>query len=289
MAIHWFPGHMATAKRDIRNAMPDVDLLLEVLDARIPFTSQNPMVDALGRDKPRIKVLNKADLADPAITDAWLAHLATVPGVRACAIQANQPGRARALLDAATADVRRSLLPVDRSPSRRVQVMVLGVPNVGKSTLINALAGRTIAKTGDKPAVTKGTQRVDDVGDFVLLDTPGFLWPRLSPAACGYRLAITGAIAETAFDYEDLALFAGRFLLAAYPAGLRSRYGLASLPDDPAALLDAIAARRGCLGRGGVVDRPKVATLLIREFRQGLLGRISLETPADAPAEAPSE
>jgi ribosome biogenesis GTPase A len=276
MAINWFPGHMATAKKEIRRAMPDVELILEILDARIPFSSENPMVAALRGDKPCIKVLNKADLADPQLTAAWLAHLERMPGVKARAIHSAQPGQARSLLE-----LGRTLLRPDRTASRKVLVMVLGVPNVGKSTVINALAGRSIAKTGNKPAVTKEQQRIHNVGDFTLLDTPGFLWPRLSPAACGYRLAVTGAVADTVVDYQDIGVFAAKFLLHAYPDALRARYGLDVLPPDPQALLEAIAARRACVGKGAVVDYQKVSELLIRELRQGLLGRITLESPKD--------
>lgn len=280
MAINWFPGHMATAKKEIRKAMPDVDFILEVLDARIPFSSENPMVVALRGHKPCIKVLNKSDLADPQLTAAWLAHLERTPGVKARAIQSKQPGQARALLD-----LGRSLLPPDRTATRKILVMVLGVPNVGKSTVINALANRSIAKTGNKPAVTKEQQRIHNVGDFILLDTPGFLWPRLSPASCGYRLAILGSIADTVVDYQDIGTFAARFLLQAYPDALRDRYGLDALPGEPEGLLEAIAARRACVARGGVVDFQKVSELLVRELRQGLLGRISLESPPETAIE----
>lgn len=277
MAINWFPGHMATAKKAIRRAMPDVDFLLEILDARIPFSSENPLVAALRGEKPSIKVLNKADLADPRVTAAWVAELERRPGVKARVIQSNHPGQARALLE-----LGRGLLPKDRTAHRKIVVMVLGVPNVGKSTVINALAGRSIAKTGNKPAVTKVEQRIYNVGDFTLLDTPGFLWPRLYPAACGYRLAVTGAIADTAIDYRDIGMFAAEALRRDYPDALLARYNLDVLPDDATSLLEAIAARRGCVGRGGVVDVQKVCELLVREFRQGLLGRISLEDPVTA-------
>ncbi|MDP2304763.1 MAG: ribosome biogenesis GTPase YlqF [Pseudomonadota bacterium] len=276
MAINWFPGHMATAKKEIRRAMPDVDFILEILDARIPFSSENPMVVALRGHKPCIKVLNKCDLADARVTEAWLAHLERIPGVKARAIQSNQPSQARALLE-----LGRSLLPRDRTAHRKILVMVLGVPNVGKSTVINSLARRSIAKTGNKPAVTKAQQRIHNVGDFILLDTPGFLWPRLSPAACGYRLAVTGAVADTVVDYQDIGEFAARFLLQSYPDALRARYNLDTLPDEPKALLEAIAARRACVARGGVVDFQKVSELLVRELRQGLLGRLSMESPPE--------
>ncbi len=276
MAINWFPGHMATAKKEIRRAMPDVDFILEILDARIPFSSENPLVVALRRNKPAIKVLNKSDLADPRVTAAWIAEIERRPGVKARTIQSNHPGQARALLE-----LGRSLLPPDRTATRKILVMVLGVPNVGKSTVINALAGRYIAKTGNKPAVTKMEQRIHNVGDFILLDTPGFLWPRLTPAACGYRLAVTGAVADTAVDYQELGLFAAEALRRDYPEALRARYRLDELPEDAMGILEAIAARRACVRKGGGIDLQKVSELLVRELRQGLLGRISLERPRE--------
>ncbi len=274
MAINWYPGHMKTAKREIRKAMSRVDVVLEVLDARLPDTSENPLVAGLRGERPCIKVLNKQDLADPAVTAAWLERLQQTPGVLALAHDREQTGQARRLLSMA-----RELLPAERDPTRTMVMMIVGVPNVGKSTIINTLANRSIAKTSNKPAVTRRQQEIKLPGRVLLLDTPGFLWPKLSPPACGYRLAISGAIADTAVDYLDMAMFAARWLLTDYPDALRERYNLDDLPDQPHALLDAIAARRGCVRKGGVVDLQKVSELLIREIRQGRLGRLSFERP----------
>lgn len=272
MPIHWFPGHMATARKEIRKAMPDVDLVIEVLDARIPFSSQNPLVEELRGGKPSLRILNKADLADPASTAAWLACAS--PDVRILAHHHGEPNLRRTVMALA----RELVGPVRARP---MLAMIVGVPNVGKSTLINGLAGRTVAKAANKPAVTTMQQRVNVGTELVLLDTPGFLWPRLSPEACGYRLAATGAIADRILDLADVAAFVARFLIARHPAALTATYGLDPLPADAASAIEAIGRRRGFLGKGGVVDLQRAAERLIHDLREGRLGRISLETPAD--------
>lgn len=273
MSIHWFPGHMATARSEMRKAMPAMDLVIEVLDARIPFSSENPLVAELRGERPSIRILNKSDLADPRVTADWLAALSATSDVRALPHHHRQPNLLRAVMTLA-----RTL--VTHTKARPIAAMILGIPNVGKSTLINTLSGRSIAKTGDRPAVTQMQQRVQVGTDLVLLDTPGFLWHKLTPAACGYRLAVTGAVSDRAVEYRDLAAFAAQFLRERYPDAIARFYGLESLPDDDA-LLDAIGRRRGYLGRGGVVDLQRAAEQLIRDLRDGRFGPISLETPAD--------
>ena len=274
LSIHWFPGHMATARREIRKAMPGVDLVIEVLDARIPFSSENPLVAELRGERPCIQILNKSDLADPRVTAEWLACIAAIPGKRAFSHHMHQSN----LLQTVAALARGLVPPVRNRP---MMAMILGIPNVGKSTIINALAGRSIAKTANKPAVTQMQQRVKVGTDLVLLDTPGFLWPRLTPEACGYRLAVTGAISDRVVDYPDLAIFAARFLSKRYPIALATLYGLDALPADETALIEAIGRRRGFLGKGGVVDLQRASERLIRDLRDGSLGPISLETPRD--------
>jgi ribosome biogenesis GTPase A len=270
---------MNKARREIGKAMPKVSLIIEVLDARIPFSSENPLVSGLRGDKPFIKVLNKCDLADPGVTKAWINKLEERPGVRAVALHKHESKKIKALLD-----LGRTLLPKDRSKDKPITAMILGIPNVGKSTLINILAGRTIAKTGNEPAVTKYQQSIRIAPKFFLMDTPGFLWPRLYPEACGYRLAVTGAIKDKVISYEDIAFFAADYLLENYPNAIQSRYKLDELPDEVMPLMEAIAARRGCLAKGGVADLPKVCELFIRELRQGSMGRVSLETPLEIAA-----
>lgn len=274
MSINWFPGHMHKARKEIAEVMPQVDVIIEMIDARIPFSSENPLVPELRGDTPCIKVLNKADLADPAMVAVWQAHFEQEKGVRAIPISQQNPEQIRALLDLCV-----ELLPERNFDVRGPRAMIMGIPNVGKSTLINTLAGKVIAKTGNEAGVTKAQQRIRLENGVILTDTPGFLWPKLTPPSCGYRLAITGAIKESAFDYGDIALYAAEYLLKAYPERLQKRYQFSELPEHDLAVLDAIGERRGCMAKGGIVDVTKAGAILINDLRAGLLGPICLETP----------
>lgn len=274
MSINWFPGHMHKARKEIAQIMPQVDIIIELLDARIPASSENPLVPELRGDTPCIKVLNKADLADPAITALWVAQLEQSQGVKALPLSQQHPDKIRNLLGLCE-----SMLPHRNLEKSGARAMILGVPNVGKSTIINTLAGRVIAKTGNEAGITKAQQRIKLDNNVVLTDTPGFLWPKLSPPHCGYRLAITGAIKDTVFDYIDIAMFAADYLAKAYPGALRERYHLEELPTLDIEILEAIGVQRNCVRKGGSVDLQKVSSLLITELRAGLLGPISLETP----------
>ncbi|MCC5824642.1 ribosome biogenesis GTPase YlqF [Alkalimonas sp.] len=274
MSINWFPGHMHKARKEIAEVMPQVDIIIEMLDARIPYSSENPLVSQLRKDTPCIKVLNKADLADPSRTDLWVKHLEQERGIRALPTNQQEPQAIKRLLDLCE-----QLLPERNLALKGARAMIMGIPNVGKSTFINILAGRTIAKTGNEAGVTKSQQRIKLEQNVVLTDTPGFLWPKLSPASCGYRLAITGAIKDTAFDYADIALFAADFLLEHYPEALQQRYALDELPQQGLELMDCIGAKRGCMRKGGVVDLQKAGTILIGDLRTGQLGPLTLETP----------
>ena len=274
MAINWFPGHMHKARKEIKKVMPQMDLIIEVVDARIPFSSENPLVPSLRGDTPLIKVLNKRDLADPAITDQWLQWLEQERGVRAITLTHNERKEALGILKLAE-----ELTPGHDRQKSALRVMILGIPNVGKSTLINTLAGRPAAKTGNEPAVTRAQQAIKLPDNILLYDTPGFLWPKLSPEQCGYRLAISGAIRSAVLDFEDVAMFEADYLVKAYPELVMTRYGLEQQPADGLALMDAIAAKRKFFRRGGVPDLHKVSEILLNEFRAGTIGRISLETP----------
>lgn len=279
MAINWFPGHMHKARKEIKKFMPEVDLIIEVLDARIPFSSANPLVPALRGTKPVIKILNKSDLADPAVTEAWQLALEREQGIKAISLSQNQRSQALGILKLA-----RKMLAHRNLEHTALRVLILGIPNVGKSTLINTLAGRPIAKTGNEPAVTKSRQQIKLPENVLLFDTPGFLWPKLSPAACGYRLATTGAIKSAVIEFEDVALFAAEYLLEVYPDVLRQRYKLEQLPspgepESGLAVLEAIAKRRALYARKGVPDLHRVSEVLLNELRSGILGQISLETP----------
>lgn len=281
MAINWFPGHMHKARKEIKQVMPQMDLIIEVVDARIPFSSENPLVPALRGNTPLIKVLNKRDLADPEITEQWRTWLEKERGVRAITLTHNQRNEALSILKLAE-----DMTPDHDRQKSALRVMILGIPNVGKSTLINTLAGRPAAKTGNEPAVTRAQQAIKLPNNILLYDTPGFLWPKLSPEACGYRLAVTGAIRSAVLDFEDVAMFEAEYLLEAYPELVRARYGFEELPKDALALMDGIAAKRRFLGRGGIPDLHKVSEVLLNEFRAGTLGRISLETPEMVEREA---
>ena len=273
--INWFPGHMHKARKEIAEVMPHVDVVIEVIDARIPFSSENPLVPSLRGDTPLIKLLNKADLADPAITALWVEKMEQESGVKALPVSQQRPDQIRNLLNVCA-----SLVSERQRDLRPARAMIMGIPNVGKSTIINTLAGRVIAKTGNEAGVTKAQQKIKLEDGILLTDTPGFLWPKLSPPSCGYRLAITGAIKDTVFDYADIALYAAEYLLTAYPDALKKRYGLNELPESDVELLDAIGIKRGCTRKGGGVEIQKVSSILITEIRAGLLGPISWETPA---------
>ncbi|MBE0484985.1 ribosome biogenesis GTPase YlqF [Marinobacter sp.] len=275
MAINWFPGHMHKARKEIKKVMPQMDLIIEVVDARIPFSSENPLVPSLRGDTPLIKVLNKRDLADPAVTEQWLKWIEQERGVRAITLTHNQRQEALGILKLAE-----ELTPNHDRQKSALRVMILGIPNVGKSTLINTLAGRSAAKTGNEPAVTRAQQAIKLPDNVLLYDTPGFLWPKLSPEACGYRLAITGAIRSAVLDFEDVAMFEADFLIKAYPELVMTRYGLDEQPVDGLGLMDAIAGKRKFFRRGGIPDLHKVSEILLNELRAGTIGRVSLETPA---------
>jgi ribosome biogenesis GTPase A len=275
MAINWFPGHMHKARKEISKVIDKMDIVIEVLDARIPFSSANPLVNQFKASKPSIKILNKSDLADPKITQAWQAYFEKDEHIKTLALSANQDSRAKTI-----SSLCRKLVPEKLGSDKDINAMIMGIPNVGKSTLINGIAGRAIAKVGNEPAVTKRQQKIKLDSGISLSDTPGMLWPKLEPASCGYRLAVTGAIKDTAIEYDDVALFAVMALRDLYPASLRARYKLDVLPDEPLTLLEAIGAKRGCLRSGGFVDVHQASTILLQDLRSGKLGQITLETPA---------
>lgn len=258
----------------MRKIMPQIDLMIEVLDGRIPFSSENPMLAQLRGDKPCIKVLSKCDLADPLMTKVWQGYLEQDKGVKTIALTTDAPERMKELLVLC-----KQMVPNKASSVKNIQAMIMGIPNVGKSTLINHLAGRLIAKTGNEPAVTKMQQRIKLDQGIVLLDTPGVLWPKLENQHGGYRLAVTGAIKETAVNNDDIAMYAVAYLREAYPESLRARYQLEALSRDDVTLLEAIGRKRGCLRSGGMVDLDRAAKILLTELRAGTLGQITLETP----------
>jgi ribosome biogenesis GTPase A len=278
MTIQWFPGHMHKARKEISKVMSQVDVVIEVLDARIPFSSSNPMIQTLKGDKPCIKVLNKFDLADPDTIKLWQTHFEQDAHIKTLAISANALSN-----KAAISQLCRKLAPHREGSDKPVSAMIMGIPNVGKSTLINALAGRAIAKVGNEPAVTKRQQKINLDNGIVLSDTPGVLWPKLEPETCGYRLAATGAIKDTAMEYESVAMFTLQFLASHYAQALKTRFKLAEEPFATAYseqnLLALIGSKRGCLRPGGIIDLYQASTIVLNELRSGKLGQICLETP----------
>ncbi len=242
MQIQWYPGHMHKASKEIKYALPDIDLLIEILDARIPYSSQNPMLARLRGGKPCIRVLNKTDLADPELTKQWQEYLEREQAVKTLAVTTQQPDKIKQIIDLCG-----KMLPDRTAAGKVIRTMIMGIPNVGKSTIINVLAGRVIAKTGNEPAVTKQQQRINLGKNIVLSDTPGVLWPNVENRHSGYRLAATGAVKDTAFEHADIALYALDYLRRAYPEPLRQRYRLETLPAEAQALLEVIGAKRGCL------------------------------------------
>lgn len=277
--IQWFPGHMHKASKEFSKILPQVDVVIEVLDARLPGSSANPMLEKLRGDKPCIKILNKADLSDEAGLQLWIDSFNQQDHVKTlvCSNNDNTIGT--------LPDLCRKLVPKKNKQSDTVYIMIAGIPNVGKSTLINKLAGRSIAKTGNEAAVTKVQQRIDIKGEISLIDTPGMLWANIENEASSYRLAATGAIRETALELQDVGAFLAEFLLAEYPQRVSKRYQIESLPDDEISLLEMIAFKRGCIASGRSVDYEKVSKLIINDFRSGMLGPICMETPSGFVAE----
>jgi ribosome biogenesis GTPase A len=276
MKIEWYPGHMAKAKRQIAEVMPKIDVVIEVLDARLPVSSANPMLEKLRGQKPCIKVLNKSDLADSKVTEAWVKHFDQIAGVKAIPIEANNRSVA-----AQIPKLCRIIVPHKGVPGKTLRAMVVGIPNVGKSTLINTLAGKKMARVGDKPAITTCPQQIDLRNGIHLSDTPGLLWPDIRNQKSAYRLAASGAIGDGGMDYEGVALFAAEYLMEHYPKPLAARYKFDTLPENAVLLLEQIGRKRGCLVSGGHVDQLRAAELLLRELRSGLIGQVSLERPDD--------
>lgn len=273
MLIHWYPGHMHKAQREIREIIHKIDVVIEVLDARLPDSSTNPLLEEIRDGKPCLKVLSKSDLADPEVTLAWQKALEQMAGVKTLAITTQQPGIAKQIPDRV-----KSMVPHRGVPGKPVRSMIMGIPNVGKSTLINTLLGRKIAKVGNEPAVTKRQQKILVDTDFQLMDTPGIMSPSPKSELAGYRLAASGAIRDTAMEYEDVALFAVDYLMQRYPDVLKTRYQLDSMPDTAYQCMELIAPQRGCVRKGGI-DLHRLSEIVLQDLRQGTLGRISLEEP----------
>ena len=294
MAIQWFPGHMTSARKKAAETMERIDVVIEVLDARVPEAGSNPMIRELRqhRQRPCLKILNKTDLADPAVTKAWLAYFNAQPGVKAVALSCKKPGDV-----AKVPGLCLPLAPHRGTPIKPLRMMIMGIPNVGKSTLMNALLKRRVANVGDEPAVTKSQQSFDLNERMTLIDTPGLMWPKIEHPSDGLMLAASHAIGRNAVIDEEVATFLADILLERYPALLSQRYKFPLDGMDGVGVIEAVAQRRGFRLKGGDIDLEKAALTLLQDYRDGALGRISLETPLtrqamlaaalSAPQEAP--
>ncbi|WP_240467038.1 ribosome biogenesis GTPase YlqF [Comamonas sp. lk] len=281
MAIQWFPGHMHLTRQAIMERVKEIDVVIEVLDARLPGSSANPLLLEMTGHKPRLKILNKQDLADAAQTKAWLDWYNAQSETRAIALDASEPAPTKRLIEQC-----KLLAPSRGGMAKPMRVLICGVPNVGKSTLINSMSGKTQAKTGNEAGITKIEQRIVLADDFYLWDTPGMLWPRIIVEKSGFNLAASGAVGRNAYDEELVALELLIYLQKNYAALLDARYRLGldaaeigALHDDE--LLTLIGKKRGAVMSGGRVNLQKAAELVLTDFRDAILGRITLETPAE--------
>ncbi len=281
--INWFPGHMLAARRESEKAMEFVDVVIEVLDARAPVASCNPMIEVMRNTRQRraLKVLNKSDLADPQITARWLAHFNAQPRTSAIALNCKQVGEVGRVIAAA-----QLLAPTRNEFSKPLRVMAMGVPNVGKSTLVNALLKRRTAAVGDEPAVTKSVRRYQLSDTVWLTDTPGLMWPKIEDEGAASRLAACHTIGVNAYYGDDVALFIAEYLQRYYPSLLDARYSTNARTQTDVEIIERIADFRGWKRKGGIPDFEKAAIALLTDFRSGLIGRISLEAPPAAPTPA---
>jgi len=276
MSIQWFPGHMNAARRQAAESMEKVDLVIEVLDARLPQASSNPMIESLrrARQRPCLKVLNKSDLADPVATQVWLAYLGQQPQVSAVALSCRKSSDVAKLPSLCL-----RLVPHRGTALKPLRMMIMGIPNVGKSTLMNALLKKRVARVGDEPAVTKTQQRLLLGKNIVLIDTPGLMWPKIDHPSDGLMLAASHAIGVNAIIEEEVASFLAEQLLMNYPQLLAARYGPLSDVVGGPGMIEVIAKLRGYRLKGGDLDLEKASHALLQDYRSGALGRISLETP----------
>ena len=280
MHFQWYPGHMTKARRMMQENIKLIDLIIELVDARVPLSSRNPDIDELGKNKARLILLNKADLAEDRRNDEWMEYfkkqgysVVKVNSKKGGGIKSIQSVIQEACKEKIERDRRRGI------KNRPIRAMVVGIPNVGKSTFINTFAGRACAKTGNKPGVTKGKQWIRLNKGVELLDTPGILWPKFEDQSVGMRLAMIGSIKDEILNTDELALNLIRFLMEYYPGRLTERYGCEETAQEALTVYEEIARRRGCIKKGQELDYTKTGMLLLDDFRSGKLGRITLELP----------
>lgn len=279
MNLQWYPGHMTKAKRQMQEDLKLIDLIIELVDARIPLSSRNPDIDELGKNKARLILLNKSDLADERYNEQWSAYFQK-KGFYVVKVNAKS-GAGLKSIQGVIQEACKTKIERDRRrgiKNRPIRAMVVGIPNVGKSTFINSYAGKACAKTGNKPGVTKGKQWIRLNKTLELLDTPGILWPKFEDQEVGKRLAFIGSIKDEILNLEELSLELLDYICTNYPGLLNARYGIEE-EGTPVSLLEAVADKRKCLIRGQEIDYAKAAGIVMEEFRNGKIGRITLEFP----------
>ncbi len=283
MTIQWFPGHMAKARRQVTEKLKLIDVIFELVDARLPLSSRNPMIDEITQHKPRLVLLNKADMADKKVTKEWIDYFHK-QGLKAIAINSKEGLGMKEITSAAQGIMGEKFARLKEKGvnPRAIRAMIVGIPNVGKSTLINRLAKKNITKTGNTPGVTKAQQWIKVGKELELLDTPGILWPKFEDQEVGLKLALTGAIKDAILNLEDVAIYGLKVLGDLYPERLKEYFHLeAGLSQEIAETYDIIGKKKGCLMNNGETDYDKVTELIIRDIRSGKLGPLSLERPSD--------
>lgn len=280
MTIQWFPGHMAKARREVQEKLKLVDFVIELVDARAPLSSENPMLHQVIQQKPKMRVLMKRDLADPSVTKAWIKYNETneIPTI-AVDVQNKQDIKQVIEMAKKMSEEKMDRLKRKGVRPRAGRAMIIGIPNVGKSTLINRLVNRKIAKTGDRPGITTSQQWIKINKEFELLDTPGILWPKFEDQLVGYRLAAIGTIKDQLLPMDDIAVFILEYLQANYLSLIEERYQLSERIDDMTQLFEHIGRLRGCLETGGHINMEKTAELILHDLRNGKIGRVTLENP----------
>ena len=271
MSIQWYPGHMHKATKEIARSLSSIDVIIEILDARAPHSSSNPVIDRIVKEKPVIKLLNKSDLSDPYHTQKWQQYFNKSEYQNSIAI------------NAMTSESKNEIVNLisqlsERKEGKNTLTMVVGIPNVGKSSVINMLAGKKIAKTGNEPAITKGQQKINLRNGIMLIDTPGILWPKIEDPESGLKLAALGSIRNTAVGYDEIAIYIIKFLMQKYPDYLKARYKIDLLSQDEHEIIELLAKKRGCLSKGGKIDLTKISEIIVDELRTGIFGQISFES-----------
>ena len=271
MSIQWYPGHMHKATKEIARSLSSIDVIIEILDARAPHSSSNPVIDKIVKEKPVIKLLNKSDLSDPLDTKKWQQYYNKSEYQNSIAI------------NAMTSESKNEIVNLisqlsERKEGKNALTMVVGIPNVGKSSVINMLAGKKIAKTGNEPAITKGQQKINLRNGIMLIDTPGILWPKIEDPESGLKLAALGSIRNTAVGYDEIAIYIIKFLIQKYPDYLKARYRIDLLSQDEHEIIELLAKKRGCLSKGGKIDLTKISQIIVDELRTGIFGQISFES-----------